>query len=462
MPRLTVRLPYRIALVISRRTPFVMAALLAIIVAAPRTLSAQQLDVIRGQVTNAEQEPIENANITATSVSGGVNRTARSDRGGRFTITFPGGDGDYFVTVTSIGYAPRRFEVRRTADQEILVADVELSRMVMLDTMRAVAERERVNRNERTPDISGTEQSASSAAVSADQQGDLNAIAATIPGVTPIIGAEGDPAGFSVLGLSADQNSMTLNGANLGSSTLPRDAQVSTSARDHAVRREPRWVQRRAAQRSQRQRIQLHPPQQQPQLRCAAVAVDRPGRALTRPAVHQPVARRVDVRSHRLRQGVLQPLVPARPAGQRSRHPAEHRCLRVRGDWRVGGFRRAAARHRRGAEHPAHRRRPVTQQPAQRSGLAVRQLRPHAAQLHERHHLQARGERQLEPPDADVEPHDRAPRAQRRPHQLGRRRAAAAHVVLQADPAERDHRSASAATATTALRTRCSPTAPCS
>jgi hypothetical protein len=207
-----------------------MAALVAVIVAAPRTLSAQALDVIRGQVTSAEDdEPIENANVTATSVGGGVNRTARTDRNGRFTITFPGGDGDYFVTATSIGYAPKRFEVRRTADQEILVADVELSRMVMLDTVRAVAERERVNRNDRTPDISGTEQTASTAAVSADQQGDLNAIAATIPGVTPILGAEGDPAGFSVLGLSADQNSMTLNGANLGTSTLPRDAQVSTS-----------------------------------------------------------------------------------------------------------------------------------------------------------------------------------------------------------------------------------------
>ena len=89
--------------------------------------------------------------------------------------------------------------------------------MVMLDTMRAVAERERVNRNDRTPDISGTEQSASSAAVAADQQGDLNAMAASIPGVTPILGADGDPAGFSVLGLSADQNTTTLNGANFGS-----------------------------------------------------------------------------------------------------------------------------------------------------------------------------------------------------------------------------------------------------
>jgi hypothetical protein len=216
--------------VISRRIVLLMAALLALVLAVPRAAAAQQLDVIRGQVTGDDDDPIENANITATSVGGGVNRTARTDRNGRFTITFPGGDGDYFITVASLGYTPRRFEVRRTADQEILVADVQLSRMVILDTVRAVAERDRVNRNERTPDVSGTEQSAAgNAAVAADQQGDLNAIASTIPGVTPVLSAEGDPAGFSVLGLSADQNSMTLNGANLGSSTLPRDAQVSTS-----------------------------------------------------------------------------------------------------------------------------------------------------------------------------------------------------------------------------------------
>jgi hypothetical protein len=206
-----------------------MAAVLAIALLPPRIAHAQELDVIRGQVTGEDEQPIENANVTATSVSGGVNRTVRTDRNGRFTITFPGGEGDYFVTVASLGFVPRRFEVRRTADQDILVADVTLSRMAVLDTVRAVAARDRVNPNERTPDVSGTELSASAAAVPADQQGDLNAIAGTIPGVTPILGAEGDPAGFSVLGLSADQNSITLNGADFGSTTLPRDAQVSTS-----------------------------------------------------------------------------------------------------------------------------------------------------------------------------------------------------------------------------------------
>ena len=193
--------------------------------------NAQGVDVIRGQVTGPDAAPIENANVTATSTSGGVNRYARTDRGGRFTITFPGGEGDYFMGFTAIGFSPRRFELKRTADQEILVADAQLDRAApMLDTVRVAADRNKVDRNaDKAPDISGTEQAATAAAVAANQQGDLNAMAASIPGVTAVTGADGDPAGFSVLGLSADQNSTTLNGSPFGASNIPRDANVSTS-----------------------------------------------------------------------------------------------------------------------------------------------------------------------------------------------------------------------------------------
>jgi hypothetical protein len=54
-------------------------------------------------------------------------------------------------------------------------------------------------------------------------------MAATIPGVTPVTGADGDPAGFSVLGLGADQNSTTLNGSPFSGSSVPRDANISTT-----------------------------------------------------------------------------------------------------------------------------------------------------------------------------------------------------------------------------------------
>jgi len=211
-----------------RRILFIAALALL----APLTVvRAQGVDVIRGQVTGPDNAPIENANVTATSVSGGVNRTARTDRNGRYTITFPGGEGDYFMTFASLGFQPRRFELKRVADEEILVADARLQRAAaMLDTVRVAGDRQKVDRNaDKAPDISGTEQTANSAAVAAAQQGDLNAIAATVPGVTPITGADGDPAGFSVLGLSADQNSTTLNGSPFGASSLPRDANVSTS-----------------------------------------------------------------------------------------------------------------------------------------------------------------------------------------------------------------------------------------
>ncbi|HEV7991525.1 MAG TPA: carboxypeptidase-like regulatory domain-containing protein [Gemmatimonadaceae bacterium] len=211
-----------------RRIPELVLATMLLAVL-PRALAAQQLDVIRGQVTNAEQQPVENASVTATSVSGGVNRTTRTDRSGRFTITFPGGEGDYYVSFASIGYAPRRFEVKRTADQEILVADAQLQRMTMLDTLKATATRGRATRENGAPDLSGTEQALQSDAVSAGRQGDINAMASSIPGVTPITNADGDPAGFSVLGLSSDQNSTTLNGASFGASSVPRDAAVVSS-----------------------------------------------------------------------------------------------------------------------------------------------------------------------------------------------------------------------------------------
>lgn len=193
-------------------------------------LAAQQVDVIRGQVMGPDNKPLEDAKVTATSISGNVNRSARTDRNGRYTIMFPGGEGDYFVEVSAIGYAARRFEVKRTADQDILVADARLQRAAgELETVRVTGQRDRPQRNDNTPDISGSERSVDNSAVPADQQGDIAAMAASLPGVTLIPGQDGDPSGFSVLGLSPDQNNTTLNGLNFNGSNLPRDANVSSS-----------------------------------------------------------------------------------------------------------------------------------------------------------------------------------------------------------------------------------------
>jgi hypothetical protein len=194
-----------------------------------RSLAAQA-DVIRGRVTAApENAPILDAHVTATSLSGNVSRTARTNSDGRYTITFPGGDGDYWVTFAAIGFTPRRFELKRLADESILIADARLS-TISLDTITITADRRRrPARNDTTRDVSGTESSINRSLVPTDQAGDLAAMAASSPGVTLIPGTNGDPSGFSVLGLSTDQNLTTLNGMNSGAADLPRDAGVSVS-----------------------------------------------------------------------------------------------------------------------------------------------------------------------------------------------------------------------------------------
>ncbi len=125
--------------VVMRVTTILRSLVVASLVIAGSAIraSSQQVDVIRGQVVGPEGKPLEDAKVTATSLSGNVNRSARTDKNGRYTITFPGGEGDYFVEVAAIGYAARRFEVKRTADQEILVADARLLRAAgQLDTVR--------------------------------------------------------------------------------------------------------------------------------------------------------------------------------------------------------------------------------------------------------------------------------------------------------------------------------------
>ena len=159
----------------------------------PQSAAAQQVDVIRGRITGTENEPLDNVTVVVTSISGNVNRTARTDRSGRFTVTFPGGDGDYLVTVTALGYTVKRFQLKRGADEDILIADAKLSKVgAVLDAVKVTAARQKVSRNDIQQDVGGTERViANSNALPPDQMGDLAAMAATLPGVQLVPGQDG-------------------------------------------------------------------------------------------------------------------------------------------------------------------------------------------------------------------------------------------------------------------------------
>ena len=192
-------------------------------------VAAAQTDVIRGKVTDPSGAPLGNVRVTATSIPGNVTREARTDNKGAFQIVFPGGTGDYFMGYASIGFAYRQFEIKRTADQDVLIADARLA-PVMLDTVRTevTGTAQRPTRFP-TQDISGTERNIAMLGLPPEIMGDLAAMAASLPGVLLVPGTEGAADGFSVFGLGTDQNTTTLNGLPTGSSNLPRDASISTS-----------------------------------------------------------------------------------------------------------------------------------------------------------------------------------------------------------------------------------------
>src|SRR5262245_38221983 len=149
------------------RLLFLAAAFITAALARPSNLSAQT-DVIRGRITGPDSLPVERARITVTSLSGNVSRTAQTDKNGRFTVAFPGDEGDYFVNVAALGFPSKPFEGKRTGDQEILVADARLQRVAtQLDAGKVQADRQKASRNDNMPDVSGSERAINQNAVSA-------------------------------------------------------------------------------------------------------------------------------------------------------------------------------------------------------------------------------------------------------------------------------------------------------
>ncbi len=307
--------PFALTHIMSRSFAALVAAFL-FFVCAPRDVAAQA-DVIRGRVTGPDSLPIENVVVTATMISGNVNRTSRTDKNGRFTITFPGGDGDYWVSFGALGYAARRFQVKRIADEDILLADARLQKVGgVLDAVTVQAARDRPRRNDVAPDASGTERTVATSEVPANLLGDLAAMAATLPGVQAAPNEDGST-GYSVLGLGSDQNNATLNGMAFGGSNLPRDAAVSTS-----LVTSPYDVSRggfSGAQMNIRSRSGSNFI-----ARTNSLNLDSPAMQWTDAAARslgqeysERVARRTDVGTAGVRQGVLQRVVPARPAAER-------------------------------------------------------------------------------------------------------------------------------------------------
>jgi hypothetical protein len=206
----------------------------AVTLAPARAVWAQgSTDVIRGRVTDADSSrAIQGVEVKATSYRGGVSKTATTDRTGRFTIIFIDGEGDYWVYLRKLGFAPKRFEIKKVGDEEVMIADAQLSSaIVSLDAVDVVAKKNRAipDRNSKGADVGGGDKALATSGVPPDQAGNLAAMAASVAGFQLIPGLDGAPDMYSVLGLSGDQNNVTFNGLGSGISALPPDVFATTS-----------------------------------------------------------------------------------------------------------------------------------------------------------------------------------------------------------------------------------------
>ena len=197
---------------------------------------AQQTDVIRGRITRADSTPMEGVSVKATSYQGTVEKTATTDKSGRFTLIFINGEGDYWLELTKIGYAQKRFEIRRIGDEEVLIADARMSEVAAkLDKVDVTAQRTRAapNRSANSPDVGGGDKPLNPNGVAADQSGNLAAMAASVAGIQLIPGLDGATDMFSMLGLSGEQNNTTFDGLGSGVTALPPDILATTSIRPY-------------------------------------------------------------------------------------------------------------------------------------------------------------------------------------------------------------------------------------
>ncbi|HEV8217088.1 MAG TPA: TonB-dependent receptor, partial [Gemmatimonadaceae bacterium] len=193
-----------------------------------------QRDVLAGHITGPNG-PIPGATVSvlaANAPAGTFAQTARTDAEGRWLVAVQEGTGDYVVRITAIGMVPKSVTAKRGEARKPIIVDVKMEQAVVeLGPVRVVEQRrQRPPRAEGLPERVGSDRAVDGfpGAIAVGDQGNLAAMAASVPGVTLVPDAGGGIPGFSVLGLSADQNRVTLNGMSFSGGDIPRDAMVAT------------------------------------------------------------------------------------------------------------------------------------------------------------------------------------------------------------------------------------------
>jgi hypothetical protein len=195
-------------------------------------VAAQQADTIRGRVVDSAGAAVAYSTVSATSMRLGTLRTAVTDDSGRYTVVFDDPGGPYLLRFIVLGFEAEQMEVRRRRGAAAIVADVRLPYTVrplspVVVTFRVP--RPRPSRDGIDTRLARADDTTNADDLTFEQAGNLAALAGRLPGMQLLPGRDGNPDGFSALGLSPDQNRTTINGMATPVTTIPRDAAVNVT-----------------------------------------------------------------------------------------------------------------------------------------------------------------------------------------------------------------------------------------
>lgn len=206
------------------------ASVLLLVFAAFGTARAQQpsADVVRGHVTNDSGHVVIGATVVITRGPDRLVQHTETDSSGDYSLTFDPGTGDYLVYVAYPGLKSARRRVQRQHSEHELIANFVLATDVALLAATKVT----ADKPARASNAVGPMQRETGSAenwsdgvngqVPPGSEGDLSAIAGTLPGITVT------PNGISVLGSGPGSNLTTLNGMGLATGSIPRAAHTET------------------------------------------------------------------------------------------------------------------------------------------------------------------------------------------------------------------------------------------
>jgi hypothetical protein len=198
---------------------------IAVLALIPAVIGAQvgvSTDIITGQVTSPDGHPVPGVSIRVVSTETQIGRNATTNADGRYTVVFPDGGGNYRVEARFVGYQPSRLMVGRQADEDRLVANIQLGTSIpTLSTVRTTA-----RRNQPRGDAGGTGRSMTPQQLERlpIDATDPNTIATLAPGVVGIGSTDTTASSFSVAGQRPTLNSVTLDGTTFSGSAIPSEA----------------------------------------------------------------------------------------------------------------------------------------------------------------------------------------------------------------------------------------------